>query len=365
MIRPATRDDVPALAELENTCFDIDRLSIRSFRHLLTRGNATMLVEDEHGRILGYVLILYHRNTSMARMYSLAVDPSARGRGIARRLVECAEVEALDKGVASMRLEVRQDNVAGRQLYASLGYREFAVFPDYYEDHMDAQRMEKSLAPHLKPSETPVPFYPQSLEFTCGSACLMMAMKSLDPTLKLDRTLELRLWRESTTIFMTSGHGGCGPYGLALSARRRGFEVDMHVHGDTSMFVKSVRNEEKRQVIRIVTEDFRRETQSSGIRINHRTMTIETMEKAFRRGAIPVVLISAYRLTGDKAPHWVVVVGFDNRFAYIHEPYVDTREGQTETTCLGIPIPRMEFDRMMRYGKGRFFATILIHRKKK
>jgi hypothetical protein len=51
----------------------------------------------------------------------------------------------------------------------------------------------------------------------------MMAMKALDPAMELNRTLELRLWREATTIFMTSGHGGCGPYGLALSAYRRGF----------------------------------------------------------------------------------------------------------------------------------------------
>ena len=80
---------------------------------------------------------------------------------------------------------------------------------------MEALRYEKALAPRLKPSLARVPYYEQTLDFTCGSSALMMAMKSLDPSLRFSRTLELRLWREATTIFMTSGHGGCGPLGLA------------------------------------------------------------------------------------------------------------------------------------------------------
>ena len=77
-------------------------------------------------------------------------------------------------------------------------------------------------------------------------------------------------------------------------------------------------------------------------------------------GDIPIVLISAYRLTGDKSPHWVVICGFDERFVYIHEPFVDTAEGKTETTCFGIPVARHEFERMRFYGSRRQYATLLI-----
>ena len=87
------------------------------------------------------------------------------------------------------------------------------------------------------------------------------------------------------------------------------------------------------------------------------------MEKHFRDGAIPVVLISAYRLTGDKAPHWVTVAGLDERFVYIHEPYVDVEDGGSETTCLGIPVPRGEFERMMRYGRSRYYAALMISKR--
>lgn len=362
-VRFATLADINNLAQLELRCFDMDILNARNFRHLISRGHAALMVAETEAVLIAYVLVLFHRNTSMARMYSLAVDPEYRGQGIAERLIHDVENEALSRGVVSMRLEVRRDNRPALKLYQTLGYREFAVFPGYYEDHMDALRLEKALAPHLKSSDTPVPFYAQSLEFTCGPACLMMAMGALDKDIKFDRRLELRLWREATTIFMTSGHGGCDPYGLALSAHRRGFQVRLYAHFDVEMFTSSVRNEEKRQVIRIVSEDFHRELKSLHIPVSHSLISIAQMEKHFRQGAIPIVLISAYRLTGDKAPHWVVVAGFDERFIYIHEPYVDIKEGCSETTCLGIPVPREEFERMMRYGRSRYYAALMISKR--
>jgi len=57
----------------------------------------------------------------------------------------------------------------------------------------------------------------------------MMAMKVLDGSLRLDRRLELRLWREAASIVMASGHGGCGSFGLALSAHRRGFGAALFI----------------------------------------------------------------------------------------------------------------------------------------
>ena len=68
-----------------------------------------------------------------------------------------------------------------------------------------------------------LPNYNQSLDFTCGPASLMMAIRALDKTQPLDRAHELQLWREANTVFMGKGHPGSSPYGLALAAWRRGF----------------------------------------------------------------------------------------------------------------------------------------------
>ncbi|WP_431978555.1 peptidase C39 family protein, partial [Pseudomonas aeruginosa] len=36
------------------------------------------------------------------------------------------------------------------------------------------------------------------------------------------------------------------------------------------------------------------------------------------RGGQPLVLISSYRLTRSKAPHWVLVTHYDEDFVYLH-----------------------------------------------
>ena len=363
MIRPARLADIPALVRLENHCFSTDRLSGRSFRHLITRGKASLLILEEIDCLSGYALVLFHQSTSMARLYSLAVDPELRGRGIAAALLHAAEDNALHHGVVTMRLEVSVNNHAAIALYQKHGYREFAIHPDYYEDHTPAIRMEKALAPHLTPETSPVPFYAQTTEFTCGPACLMMAMKALEPSLHLSRRLELRLWREATSIYMTSGHGGCSPFGLALSAAHRGLKSELFTSGDAEMFVDSVRNEAKREVMRIVQEDFLHEIEQLKLPLFSRHLSLVSMRKRVDRGAIAIVLISAYRLTGDKSPHWVVVSGFDEQFIYIHEPYIDVDEGKSETTCFGIPVTRKEFERMRYYGSRRQYATLMISKR--
>ena len=49
MLRCATLDDIPDLLTVETQCFTTDRLSRRSFRHLLTRGNAVTLLDEHDG----------------------------------------------------------------------------------------------------------------------------------------------------------------------------------------------------------------------------------------------------------------------------------------------------------------------------
>ncbi len=364
MIRPAELRDLDALVAIENRCFDSDRLSRRSFRHMLTRGNAAMLVyEQEEGRVCGYILLLFHAGTLLARLYSIAVDPSCRREGIGNALMEAGEQAALDHGCAYVRLEVRPDNSGSIALYRRRGYRQFGMYSDYYEDHADALRFEKALTV-VKPELANVPYYRQTLDFTCGPASLMMAMKALDPDLALDRSLELRLWREATTIYMTSGHGGCGPYGMALAAWHRGFDVDLFVNDDAALFVDSVRSEEKKAVIRLVQEDFLREIAGTGIRIHYGPLAADDMKARFDAGGgIPVVLISSYRIYQEKFPHWVVVSGFDEHFIYVHDPFVDEEKRKSEMDCINMPILHSEFEHMARYGKSGMRAALVIARR--
>jgi ribosomal protein S18 acetylase RimI-like enzyme len=362
MLRHATLNDLPALLALETLCFTSDRLTRRSFRHLLTRGNAITLLDEERGQLRGYVLLLFSQGTSMARLYSIAVHPECAGRGIGSQLLQTAEAAALEQDCVSMRLEIRRDNAASLALFRHHGYRQFKEVLDYYEDHMDALRFEKRLIPHLKADLVRIPYYQQTLDFTCGPAALMMAMKALDPGLELNRTLELRLWREATTIFMTSGHGGCGPYGLALSAYRRGFALEIHVNEDSVFLVDSVRCPEKKEVMRLVQEDWIKELRNLPVLLCYGSMSVDDLRRKFEVGGIPLVLISSYRIYGERFPHWVVVTGFDERFIYVHDPLVNAEDGETVTDSVNMPIPHREFQRMARYGKAAQKAVLILYR---
>jgi ribosomal-protein-alanine acetyltransferase len=365
MIRPARLQDLEALVAIENRSFDVDRFSRRSFRYLLTKANAETLVYEEQGRVLAYVMLLFNTGTSLARLYSLAVDPVLRGSGIGSALIAAAEASAVGHDCIYLRLEVRRDNTTAIRLYENLGYKRIGLLPDYYEDHMEALRCEKLLAPHLEPDMVRVPYYEQTLDFTCGPSALLMAMKVLDPRVEFSRLLELRLWRESTTIFMTSGHGGCGPYGMALSAYHRGFDVEIYVKEPGVLFVDSVRSEEKKEVMRLVQEDFIGELANLPVKLSHRALRVTEIQKKFESGGMPIVLISSYRIYREKFPHWVVVTGFDEKYIYVHDSYVDHMAGKTATDCINMPILKKDFERMARYGKAGQQAVLILKRRGK
>ncbi len=362
-VRTAVVDDLDVLTDMELRCFDSDRISKRQFRYLLTKGNASVLVIESEGVLAGNVVLLFSRATSVARLYSLAVLPEARKKGLGRSLVLAAEKEAWSHHRAYLRLEVRKENLAAVQLYESLGYRRLGELLHYYEDLSDAWRFEKSLAPDLHPDLAPVPYYEQSLEFTCGAASLMMAMKSLNPDLEMSRRLELRLWREATTIFMTSGHGGCGPYGLALSAAHRGFSVRIYVTDESIHLIDSVRSEEKKEVMRLVQEDMNEELQRLKVPLIHGSIGVSDMEQRFSEGGIPLVLISSWQIYKARAPHWVVVTGFDEYFVYVNDPFVDHDEGETVIDSINMPILKEKFERMARYGRVGLQAMIVLYPK--
>jgi ribosomal protein S18 acetylase RimI-like enzyme/predicted double-glycine peptidase len=363
-IRAGTADDLPALLLLEERCFASDRANRRQLRHLLTRANAAVVVAEDAGTgaVLGDVIVLFSRGTATARLYSIAVAPEARGRAVGRALLAAAEAEAWHRERAWMRAEIRKDNAPSIALFESAGYRRFGEYADYYADHMDAWRYEKSLDERLKPSLARVPWYRQTLDFTCGPAALIMAMKALDPGLEPDRILELRLWREATTIFMTSGYGGCGPYGLALAAHRRGFHPEVVVSNPGVHMVESVRDPDKKQVMALVQQDMQRDMADAGIPIRTGRLSLEELESRFHRGEIPLVLISSWQIYEERSPHWVVVTGFDEHFVYVHDPYVDESEGEIPSDSMNMPIGRGQFRRMTRYGRRGLQAAVFLAR---
>jgi len=359
-IRPAKLTDLNELVVLENLSFTTDRLSRRSFRHWISTEHRVILIADIEDQLVGYILIIYHPGTRLARIYSLAVSPAARGHGIAQALIEAGEKTARDDGRLYLRLEVNVDNIPAIKLYEKLGYRKFGLYRDYYEDHTDALRYQKRIRSYQdRPQQRSVHWLRQTTPFTCGPAALMMAMHALNPTYQPSREEEIDLWREATTIFMTSGHGGCHPVGLALAAKRRGFEVEVWINQTGPLFIDSVRNDDKKQIIELVDKAFKNDALEQNIPIHYANITQNDLTTSFQAGAIPLILISTYAMDQKKAPHWVVMSGFDSDCLYTHDSDPDDSR-QSELDCQFIPIAREDFERMSCFGKSRLRTAVII-----
>jgi [ribosomal protein S18]-alanine N-acetyltransferase len=144
-IRRATDADLDALVALELRAFTTDHLSRRQFRKHLHSATAAVLAAKEGNSLIGKTVVFFRANSDIARLYSIAVADTARGRGLGEVLVAAAEKVARKNGCRWMRLEVRQDNAGAVRLYERLGYRRIAAKSAYYEDGADAWSYEKPL----------------------------------------------------------------------------------------------------------------------------------------------------------------------------------------------------------------------------
>lgn len=147
-VRPAVISDLDDLVALEDATFDSDRVSRAQFRRHLDSDSARVLVASaNHRRFLGNALVFFRKNSKVARLYSIASLPEARGKGVGTALVEAAELVARERQCAALRLEVRTDNHTAMRLYERMGYHRFgAALAAFYEDGSDAFRYEKQLA---------------------------------------------------------------------------------------------------------------------------------------------------------------------------------------------------------------------------
>lgn len=144
-MRDAELADLDRLQALE-ALFPSDAMSRRSLRRFVQASNARFLVAEVEDQVQANLLLLMRRGSPRARIYSLVVDPAARGLGLAQALVLEAEAVARASGCAEVSLEVRIDNHAAQALYTKLGYAQAGALSGYYDDGADGLRLSKVLA---------------------------------------------------------------------------------------------------------------------------------------------------------------------------------------------------------------------------
>lgn len=362
-VRGAKYSDLAQIMALEQRCFTTDRLSKRSFQHWLKAPNCVFQVILRGTVVVAYGLIIMRKGTHLARLYSIAVDSEIRGLGIGKKLLLALEQQTLDKGKMFIRLEVAKNNDTAINLYKGLGYKIFGSYEHYYEDNTDALRMQKNIRQKQSLQQlNPYPWYQQTTEFTCGPSSLMMAMAKLASDVELNQALELDIWREATTIYMTSGHGGCHPYGLALAAHKRDFEVLIYVNLAGPLFIGGVRSQHKKDIMQAVENQFRQQVELANIEVRFTDISPEDIEFHIRQGASVISLISTYQLDDKKAPHWVCVTEVDEDYLYVHDPDPDDHDVES-LDCQHIPIAKQDFYSMSCFGTERLRTAVVIAKK--
>jgi ribosomal protein S18 acetylase RimI-like enzyme len=159
-VRRARVSDTPALTDLVNRAFEVERFFIDGQRTTadeidqLIQSGGFLVLEYEHGICAA---ILYRgpgeqpgQPPSHAYLGMLSVLPELQGLGLGRRLVQVAEAMAEATGATSMNLRVVNLREELSRWYRSLGYREVGTTPFNY--HLLKRpchfiEMEKTLAP--------------------------------------------------------------------------------------------------------------------------------------------------------------------------------------------------------------------------
>jgi ribosomal protein S18 acetylase RimI-like enzyme len=361
-VRKAEAADLDALDALEHRVFATDHLSRRSLRHFLRAPTAEVLVAEHDGELAGTAIVLFRPRSSVARLYSIAVAPHKGGRGVGPMLLAAAEAAAVERGCGAMRLEVHETNAAAIARYRKSHYKEFGRYARYYEDGGDALRFEKPLAPAPAALEAAPPYFHQTTEFTCGPACIMMAMVWANPKLAPEPALEFQLWRDATTIFLASGLGGCEVYGLAVTLKRRGLDPEIHVSRAGPYFLETVNSADKRRVMEVTQADFRRQARALDIPTHLDPMSESALLEAFDDGKVAIVLISGYQMIGRGQPHWVFAFGRDGRHILLHDPAANRDEHGKAIAPETYAVPWAAFARMTRLGRDRLSAAIVIRK---
>ena len=189
----------------------------------------------------------------------------------------------------------------------------------------------------------------------------MMAIKTLNPSYKMTRYDELQIWREATTIFMMAGHGGCSPYGLALSAWNRGFQVTLYVNQSGPPFVDGVRGDEKKEVVELVHKSFLKQIRKTRIKLQVQHLETNEMDKILDSGKPILALISTWLLNRNKVPHWVYVSDADDQFVYVNDPDVDDDEPHfSQTDYIQVPIERNLFFKIAKFGQKKLRCLLVL-----
>lgn len=205
--------------------------------------------------------------------------------------------------------------------------------------------------------------YFQSSEFTCGPACLMMAMRKIDPKRRFDPLEEFLIWREANSIFMGHRHAGCTQYGLARAALRRGFEVQVYSSGIANFdrhFEDCVLSPKEKTIFKMVHAHDRKKAEQEGLNIKKEKLSKKLLAGLLKDKKALIMLIRSF---DDDEEHWVKITKIEGDKVSLSDPYEHnlTDVAALETAKGGTH--RVSYERLERrctFGKNKDYLLLAL-----
>jgi [ribosomal protein S18]-alanine N-acetyltransferase len=140
-IRQANSDDVYSMLTLERECPTAAHWTEKHYRQLFAgqenRFDRLVLVaeEEEHTRFLGFMVARHV--ASEWELENIVVAPSARRKGLGKRLLDILLVRAAQTSSESVFLEVRESNIPARNFYENARFQPAGRRKSYYDNPLE------------------------------------------------------------------------------------------------------------------------------------------------------------------------------------------------------------------------------------
>ena len=135
IIRKGLPADARAIAELEAEIFSDPWSETDIISSIASVDSMCYTALSDDGEIYAY--LIGRMILPEGEIYRVATLPRMRGRGIAYRLLSYALKTEMGRGLETVFLEVRSQNLPARRLYSSLFFREVGIRKNYYKNPSD------------------------------------------------------------------------------------------------------------------------------------------------------------------------------------------------------------------------------------
>ncbi|PLP55597.1 hypothetical protein CYK37_29605 [Mesorhizobium loti] len=314
--------------------------------------NQLFFVAFQQNQIVGALLAFRRPTTTMVRLVKLWINSPGDGAAIGTAIFLALEDWSVQAGIHAWRISAD---------WAADDFPEdFVALLNVDRSSVRGGYLQRWLTKRSPLINSATFLYPQTTDFTCGAACLMMAFATLDQSVIPHRRLELQLWREATSVVSLDGPGGCDPYGVALAAAARGFATSVFISTSDTVLIEAEDSDANRDIIAFAQAQLRSSLTETLVEVKQQAFSIEQLRSAIGRGAAAIVLVDQLETHGRTVPHWILIHSADETFFLANDPWFERTDQELPIDVVDLPIGDAVLDKMCWYGTPPYRAAVLI-----